>query len=48
MSLALAADLCVLAALGSLAALWQHDRTEPLCRELVIALAGVGLVVALF
>ncbi|MGC9417728.1 MAG: hypothetical protein ACP5EN_02040 [Rhodovulum sp.] len=48
MILPLAADLCALMALGSLAAFWQHDRAEPLCRELLTALAGVAVVLAVF
>ncbi|TCP42119.1 hypothetical protein [Rhodovulum marinum] len=48
MTVPFAADLCALMALGSLAAFWQQDRAEPLCRDLLIALAGVALVLALF
>ncbi|WP_165905338.1 hypothetical protein [Rhodovulum euryhalinum] len=46
--MALYADLCALMALGSLAAFWKHDRTEPFSRELLLSLAGVALVLALF
>ncbi|MCO8144912.1 hypothetical protein NHN26_06705 [Rhodovulum tesquicola] len=48
MSFAFATDLCVLGALGAMAAFWKHDRTEPPSSALVLALIGVGLVVALF